>query len=192
MNISFNRAKVWGLVILFALPALLALTLYSFRDQVNLTSKSEGELLLPPLMLSMLQLTTIEDLPLPPDTFEKHWWLIYVTPSSCTDACAMQMAKLHSVHLSLNKNISRVKRVMFLNGNSLSTEQLQQAHQDKSLTLAKINNPSYLFSNCHLIKDNGIYIMDPLGNIMLCYGPNQEAHAILQDIEKLLKASRIG
>jgi len=187
-----NRSKLWSMVILFALPALIALTVYMLRDNLNLTSKSEGLLLTPPLSLDMLQLTTLDNTPVTPATFADHWWLIYLTPPACGDECATQMAKLHSVHLSLNKNMSRVKRAMFMQGDSLTPQQLQPAEQDNTLTIAKINNPSYLLSNCSVATDESLFIMDPLGNIMLCYAPQQEAHAILKDMEKLLKASRIG
>jgi cytochrome oxidase Cu insertion factor (SCO1/SenC/PrrC family) len=180
------------MVIIFALPALLALTVFMLRDQLNLTSKSEGFLLTPPLALEMLQLTTVDNAPVKADTFANHWWLIYLTPPSCTDECGTQNAKLRSVYLALTKNMSRVQRIMLAQENALTPEQLQQAAADKPLLIEKIANPEYLLSNCSVATNEGLFIMDPLGNIMLCYAPQQEAHAILQDIEKLLKASRIG
>lgn len=187
-----RKSKVWTMVILFALPAFLALTVYLLRDHFNFTIKSEGLLLTPPLALENLQLTTENNAKVAAETFADHWWLIYLTPEKCSDECAVQLAKLRSVYLALNKNMPRVKRVLLMQNQALTTDQLQQVSQDKPLVIEKISNPRYLLSNCTKATTEGIFIMDPLGNIMLCYAPQQEAHAILKDMEKLLKASRIG
>ena len=40
--------------------------------------------------------------------------------------------------------------------------------------------------------EDGIYIIDPLGNYMMAYPPNAEAKGILKDMERLLKISQIG
>ena len=105
---------------------------------------------------------------------------------------AIQAAKLRSIHMALNKNIPRVQRLMLIQSQSLSPDELAQATQDTQLTIDRIQNPEYLLASCPVAEQEAIYIMDPLGNIMMCYGPKQEAHVILQDLEKLLKASQIG
>jgi hypothetical protein len=37
-----------------------------------------------------------------------------------------------------------------------------------------------------------IYLVDPLGNLMMSYGSRSEAKGILSDLKKLLKLSHIG
>jgi hypothetical protein len=37
-----------------------------------------------------------------------------------------------------------------------------------------------------------IYIVDPLGNLMMSYGPSSEPKGLLEDLKKLLKLSHIG
>ena len=37
-----------------------------------------------------------------------------------------------------------------------------------------------------------IYIVDPLGNLMMSYAPNAPQKALLEDLRKLLKLSHIG
>jgi cytochrome oxidase Cu insertion factor (SCO1/SenC/PrrC family) len=189
---ALARRKLWGMIILFALPALLASGVYLLRDHFNFTIKSEGLLLNPPLALEKLQLKTLAEDPVPADFFADHWWLIYLAPPACTDECGTQLSKLRSVYFSLTKNMPRVKRLMLTPENALTSAQLQLAAQDKPLIIENISNPDYLLSHCSVATTEGIFIMDPHGNIMLCYAPQQEAHAILQDVEKLLKASKIG
>lgn len=189
-----KKFKILSLIVVFALPAMIAAGLYYGSSFFNFTPKSQGLLLDPPLSAEKLEITTVSGTPVTAEDFAKFWWLIYVAPTACAaEECAVQAAKLRSIHLALNKNVARVKRLMLLQPHSLSTEQLQAAQQDKQLTIDLLRNPHYLLDNCPMSADQeGVYIMDPLGNIMLCYAPHQEAHAILQDLEKLLKASRIG
>ena len=43
------------------------------------------------------------------------------------------------------------------------------------------------------ILDAGrVYIVDPLGNLMMYYRPDADAGGLLKDLRKLLKFSRIG
>jgi hypothetical protein len=37
-----------------------------------------------------------------------------------------------------------------------------------------------------------IYIVDPLGNLMMSYAPDAPQKALLEDLKKLLKLSHIG
>lgn len=46
-------------------------------------------------------------------------------------------------------------------------------------------------SNANLMK-NKIYIIDPLGNIILKYDSGQDMRAIFKDMSRLLKISKIG
>jgi len=42
------------------------------------------------------------------------------------------------------------------------------------------------------LKMNRIYIVDPLGNLMMSYEPNVNPRDIYTDLKKLLRGSRIG
>jgi cytochrome oxidase Cu insertion factor (SCO1/SenC/PrrC family) len=181
-----------NIILLFAAPLVAALLVYLGSDYLSLSSKSNGTLINPPLSLENLHIQHLNKTVAEPSEFAKHWWLIYLAPQHCTENCAIQVGKLRSVQLALNKNISRVKRVLLIQEESLSTTELQQATQDPQLTIDRISNPDYLQNHCPNTSDDGIFIMDPFGNIMLCYNATQEPHYILKDLEKLLKASQIG
>lgn len=191
---SGKNFKLGALIFIFALPAIFAAGVYLGSEYLHLKPKTNGILLDPPLSAEKLEISSVTGTPITTKDFAKSWWLIYVAPNTCiAENCAIQAAKLRSIHMALNKYTSRVKRVLFLQPESLSSEQLQAAQEDKQLTIDRLQNPDYLLNNCSMSADQeAIYIMDPLGNIMLCYAPQQEAHVILQDMEKLLKASRIG
>ena len=190
--IASKNFKFFSLILIFALPAIIAAGVYWGRGYLELTPQSNGLLLNPPLAIEKLNIETVNGTALTAKDFAKSWWLIYVAPPECGNECAVQAGKLRSVHMALNKNIPRVKRLMLIQAHSLPANELQQAQQDTQLMIYNVQNPEYLLNDCSVATQEGIFVMDPLGNIMLCYGPQQEAHLILKDIEKLLKASRIG
>jgi cytochrome oxidase Cu insertion factor (SCO1/SenC/PrrC family) len=47
---------------------------------------------------------------------------------------------------------------------------------------------SLLGSDAH----DHVYLLDPLGNIVLRYGPEASSKGMLKDVKKLLRNSRIG
>ena len=188
-----RKSHVVNMVLLFSAPFVAALVIYFGSDYFSITSKSHGTLISPPLNLENIDLTHVNGTPVAQNEFAKQWWLIYLAPKHCTEKnCAIQVGKLRSVQLALNKNIMRVKRILLIQPESLSSSELQQAQQDGQLVIDKIQNPSYLQNHCPNTEDDGIFIMDPLGNIMLCYDSTKEPQYILKDLEKLLKASQIG
>ncbi len=194
MPVTHMRTKAIGFVLIFILPMILAASVYLGRDYFDLTPKTQGTLITPPLSLAELKLKTLDGTVVTPDDFGKSWWLIYVAPAECDEECAVQVAKIRSVHMALTKSASRVKRLMLLQPHSLPPSEVKAAAEDKLLTVDYIQNPDYLLQGCPADANlaEGLFIMDPRGNMMMCYKPKQEAHAILKDLEKLLKASQIG
>ena len=187
-----RKTHIVNMILLFSAPFVAALVIYFGNEYFSLTSKSNGTLIRPPLNLENIELTQVNGTPVLANEFAKKWWLIYLAPQHCTENCAIQVGKLRSIQLALNKNIMRVNRILLIQSESLASSELQQAQQDPQLVIDKIQNPSYMQNHCPNTQDDGIFIMDPLGNIMLCYDSTKEPQYILKDLEKLLKASQIG
>jgi hypothetical protein len=54
--------------------------------------------------------------------------------------------------------------------------------------LGQLNAPTATFEPL----PNAIYLVDPLGNLMMRFGPDQLPDQVHKDLKRLLKASRIG
>ncbi len=113
----------------------------------------------------------------PFDTREK-WWLWYVAPS-CDATCAKTMHDLKSVHVLLNRDSTRVARAMFTT--NAEPGQLIGSEQDK---VELLSAPAEL--------EPGVYIVDPIGNLVLRYPIDTPPKPVLEDLKKLLRLSQIG
>lgn len=137
-------------------------------------------------------------------TFAKgSWWLLYVMPANCEVACRNRLFQMRQVRKALGKEADRVQPLLVLTAplaaetETLLTQEFGEfvrleASVDKlNAALARVvSNPA---------EAGQLYIMDPMGWLMLTYAPEVDektsvikAEDILQDIKKLLKASRIG
>ena len=48
------------------------------------------------------------------------------------------------------------------------------------------------YDSDRFLKEQHVFMVDPIGNIILRYGPNNSPRDMLDDLKRLLKASQIG
>ncbi len=108
------------------------------------------------------------------------WWLWVVSPGACRDdACAAAMKQLRALHILLNKNSDRVQRAL-LTRPGASPPILAAYPSVRHLTHSREG------------LGEGIYIVDPIGNLVLRYPLSDAGKPVLEDLKKLLKLSQIG
>ena len=105
---------------------------------------------------------------------EGKWWLWMVT-SDCRSDCQATLDNLRSLHILLNRDADRVERALMSGGTagSATDEHLHQHGRPPELR-------------------DGVYIVDPLGNLVLRYPVETEPKPVLEDLKRLLKLSQIG
>lgn len=164
----------WPAVILtalFLIPFIGAILFYINRDQIHYATKNKGRLITPPLSLSALSL-------LPnPKLFAGKWILLYVVPtnsSGCNEGCRKNLRMVRQVHTALGKDQSRVSSAVIpYKGGESSLKQ-------------------HLFLSKNVNNNGQLFIVDPLGNIMMTYDDDNFGEALYKDLTHLLKASKIG
>ncbi|MEM9621577.1 MAG: hypothetical protein AAF993_08015 [Pseudomonadota bacterium] len=110
---------------------------------------------------------------------EGHWWLWVVT-DDCDAGCQQSIKDLRALHVLLNKEAERVRRGF--TGSERAWQKL--AEQFPALAHVRLSSGRSL--------ENGIYIADPLGNLVFHYAPNTNPKLVQEDLKKLLKVSQIG
>ncbi|GHF99711.1 hypothetical protein [Thalassotalea marina] len=135
---------------------------------------------------------TIVDLGLDQNTFSEQWLLIYHPPAQCLTNCQQALHILNSTYILLGKETPRVTPIV-LSQRQLTQQQKQVFHHQKWQFL----KPSSAMNQA--MEDNQIIIADPMGNLVMTHKvPIGEeniqvmAKAILADMKKLLKYSKIG
>jgi hypothetical protein len=121
-----------------------------------------------------------------------------VGDGACDTRCRQALVDTRQIRLALDQKASRVQRVFLFQGDCCTAGLLDAEHPD--LLAARIDNapggallrPFPLYDNVPVVKAGRIYLVDPLGNLVLSYVATIDRNGILKDLERLLKLSHIG
>ena len=180
---------------LFLLPLALAFCTYygsSWRPGRNI---NHGVLVTPPRALPAVRLRQV--LPGEGDAriapFRAQWSLVYVGTGSCDAACAQALFVMASARLALNNELTRVRPVFLVSADCCAQARL--AHEYPALTVLDAQEPAaaaLLAQFPEAERAHTLFVVDPLGNLMMSYDARQNSRGLLEDLQKLLRLSHIG
>lgn len=121
-----------------------------------------------------------------------EWLLIYRNIGACEAACEKALHRLRQSHLMLGKDMDRVQRV-FLHGDTPpDTVFIVERHQGL-ITLQDREWSNLLAAKRpENLSAGGLFLVDPLGNLVMYFAPEIDPGDMVDDIEHLLGLSRIG
>lgn len=142
---------------------------------------NNGEFVDPPVHIADLGLVTEAGAPLGESD---QWWLLVNADNLCDAACEHALLQSRQLHILLNKEASRVSRALVSDGSIAADDYL--APYPKALhLLARPDGSGQRLQR-------GIYIVDPIGNLVFFYPLQDAGKPVLEDLKKLLKLSQIG
>lgn len=183
---------------LFLLPLLLAFYMYYATDWRPVKSVNHGTLINPARPLPTVHLPHVSmsdsDPAVPGQAdFRYKWTLVYIGAGNCDEPCRQALYVMRQTRLSLNNDMSRVERVFLTTGNCCAKEFL--AHEHPGLIVLDATGAQ----GAHLLQEfpadgrpYSLFIVDPLGNLMMSYDARQNPKGLLEDLKKLLRLSHIG
>ncbi len=121
-----------------------------------------------------------------------YWLVIYANDTECAAGCKTALYTIRQSRKMLGMEMDRVKRV-FLHGES-SPDTLYLADEHAGLITLRDSGLSGLLENKKpaTLSAGGYFLMDPLGNLVMYFGPDIDPREMVEDIKRLLKLSRIG
>lgn len=149
---------------------------------------NNGELLDPVITLPAVAMRTPGQETLVNDIFRGKWSLAYLNYGPCEQLCEQTLIKIRQIRLATGKEAHRVQRVYLAN----------TFPADTWLTAGHAGLISAQLDSAPAIREalasftGGLYLIDPLGNVMMRYPLETEPKPIYTDLKKLLKFSRIG
>ena len=152
------------------------LLFYSAREGGVWGTTNEGVFVDPPLTVAELDLTDGSGIRL---LEGGTWWLFVVAPAGCQADCETAVHQLRQLHVLLNKDADRVQRALLT------------PTGDAPAVLDDYPGMSHLTGGLAEVSE-GIYIVDPIGNLVLFYPLTDAGKPVLTDLKKLLKLSQIG
>lgn len=198
---SASRKKLVWIFALFFLPLLLATIWFQLVSTggINLGSKSKGELIAPAVPFTEFTLQENgTDTPFALDDVRGKWTILYVPGAACEAECQETLLNIRNARLRLNHRMERVQRVLLVDQDlDFSAEVdatlvgLRVVSGDQQSLAVFTDQIGDAQSNMEL-KTNIIYMIDPLGNLMMRYTPDQLPGPLFKDLKHLLKVSRVG
>lgn len=180
------------LAVFFTVPLLVVVAMYKFDWRP--TGKSHGQLIHPPVSIAHATHWVNDSQQVMPAFWQDKWNMVFIT-RECDAACMQRLYDLRQIYVSLYKDMIRVQRVLITQ--QADTREIRARYPD----LLVINGQSAQISELGALLSGGgqntleaqrVYFIDPLGNVMMQYGPEMEAKWIRKDLIKLLKASWAG
>jgi hypothetical protein len=192
-----SRTQVWILVAVFFAPLALAFLLYyGIGGWRPAGSTNHGELISPPRPLPSVALPSVDGAPLAPETWHGKWTLLYVGDGRCDGRCRAALMLMRQTRLALNTDMTRVQRIFLATGNCCDRGYLDTEHPGLLIALADNDAGATLlgaFPDAQPAAEGFIYVIDPLGNLMMRHVPEPPpAKGLLEDLRRLLKLSHIG
>jgi hypothetical protein len=182
-----GRRTLIMISLLFAVPIVLAMYMYfEGSSWVPASSTAHGELINPARPLSDTQLIPDDD----EARFRKTWALVVLAEDSCASACADALIDIRQVRLSLGPKMTRMQTI-FLPGGETAIASVAQAEHPK-LVIVSPETANEFRDVIGPYEDGEIFLVDPLGNLMMRYPQGTGMGDIREDIAHLFKLSGIG
>jgi hypothetical protein len=128
-----------------------------------------------------------------------RWTLALLSGADCPPECRETLAASRQVWLALNKDQSRVQRLL-VTSEALAPALQAGLRQGDATLLTRAGDGLAARLRAALPTGDGaraaggprLLLIDPLGNLVLDYTPPVAPRGLLDDLERLLKVSRIG
>ncbi len=192
--VTRGRRTLIGLAALFFVPLALSFWLYYSGGWRPAGSTNHGELITPARSLPEVAFT------LPDGTTSARsgllrgkWTLLYIGAGNCGEDCRKTLWTIRQTRQLLAEEMDRVQRVFIARERCCDVEFLGREHQ--GLEVVQAVDPSTqdffaLFPGTD--PAHSIYVIDPLGNLMMRFDARENPKGLLSDLKKLLKLSHIG
>jgi cytochrome oxidase Cu insertion factor (SCO1/SenC/PrrC family) len=188
-----NLRTVGALAALFLLPLALAFYAYYASDWRPVGRLNHGTLLSPARPLPAVALPRAPGTDVAAGaTLRGTWTLVYVGDGRCDADCRGALFVMRQTRLALNNDMTRVARVFLATGSCCTGE---PGGADAGLALLDASGAAaapLLAQFPSAGRAHSIYVVDPLGNLMMSYDARSDPHGLLEDLRKLLRLSHIG
>jgi hypothetical protein len=182
------------LYLLFALcaaPVVASYTAYYLLPPSGRTNY--GELIEPQRPMPALALRELDGRIVDPTTLRGRWLMVTVDSGDCGDACQRKLWQMRQVRLTTGKEADRVERIWLIDDAApLPTIVMREYEGTRFLRAEPAQLRSFLALPAAGRLTDHIWIVDPLGHLMLRWPKDADPNRMKRDLARLLKASGIG
>jgi hypothetical protein len=198
MNSKVRRSRRFLILVALMFFAPLALSFYLYYGaggwhpggHVN-----RGELVQPARPLPALSLPLLGSGQTDAQFLQRKWTFLMAQQGACDAACLQRLYDTRQVRLALDRQMDRVQRVLIADAECCDLAALRESHPDLiavERTAAARPLLALLPADAGEQNSHRVYVVDPLGNLMMFYPLDAKPKGMLQDMKRLLQLSQIG
>ena len=125
--------------------------------------------------------------------YRGKWLLVGIAPGACDKACTDHLYALRQIRLTTGKDRDRIERVLLVDDAGTPSAEVMTEYE--GTVVARVQ-PSLVERSFPAEEGarpaDHLYVIDPLGNLMMRFPRNVDLNRMKKDVAKLLRASRIG
>jgi len=183
-----SRSKFLLLMGVFMVPVVAAYLAYFGWRPAGHTNYGD---LLKVVPLQQTAGHSLDGTPFNLDALHGKWVMVHVGPARCDAACAQQLYLMRQIPITQGKEQSRIERLWVVTDSGAPDAALLLTHPGLHVWRPADAAFSAQFPAAQSPAEH-IYLVDPLGNLMLRFPAHPDPKRIMQDLKLLLKASQIG
>ncbi len=177
-----GRLQLIMLLVLVIGPMLLATAMFYGRFWIPEGRSYHGEMIGGRDSLAQLGV---------PFVAGKGWQLLVSAPQDCVEDCQQLIYLARQIHIGLGREASRANHGLAVS-TPLPTELDERLENEYPQLQRYALDPSAYRRVAGDAPGPQLWIVDPLGNLVLRYPPDAKGKDILNDLRQLLKISNIG
>jgi hypothetical protein len=177
---------VLAILALCAAPVVAAWLAYFVWPPASRANYGE---LIEPRPLSDPPLAGADGVPLRLSQLRGKWLLVQLDGGGCGEACRRKLLYMRQLRLTQGKDMERVERVWLITDDAPVDPGL--LGEFAGTRAARAGALAREFPAARDPAEH-LYLVDPLGNLMLRWGADADPNGMKRDLSRLLRASRIG
>jgi cytochrome oxidase Cu insertion factor (SCO1/SenC/PrrC family) len=185
----------WKLLAVLAVCAAPMVASYITYYVVKPESRTNYGALIDPRAypLPALGAATLDGKPLSLDAYKGKWIMLQVNDADCQAYCQKKLYEMRQLRLAQGKEMDRVERVWLITDDKPVETMLMREYDGTHMLRVKPEVlKAWLPVESGTTPADHIYMIDPLGNLMMRFPKDADPNKVKKDVSKLLRASSIG
>lgn len=127
------------------------------------------------------------------ESLKGKWLMLQVDDAVCAENCQRKLLEMRQLRIAQGKGMDRIERVWLITDTEPVAEQLKPGIAGTHmLRVNKEKLEKWLPVEQNTRLSDHLFLIDPLGNLMMRFPKDADPNKIKKDLIKLLKASAIG
>lgn len=184
--------KLWLVLLVCVAPVIASyFAYYVWRPagaKTNYGQLIEPQRPLPPT--AELTLTTLDGHALDLHRYRSHWIMLSVDDAACPEACEKKLYAMRQIRLTTNQEREKIERVWLITDQAPTSTMLIREYDGMHIVRAQAAELSkFLPTETNTTLADHIYLIDPLGNLMMRFPKELDLGRMKKDVSKLLKVT---